>query len=158
LIGLSLKNQKLLDAIGIKILRLLMDNARINYSEIARQVHLSTPAVIERIEKMEDAGIISGYHTDINPKSLGYVIQAVVMLTTDAIHYPTVQKIVTDTPEVETCDHVTGSVAFIMRVRMRSIENLENFIGQFTPIGSTQTFIIMSSLDTNHSLIHGLEE
>jgi Lrp/AsnC family leucine-responsive transcriptional regulator len=120
-----------------------------SYAEISRRVHLSTPAVIERIEKMEEAGIITGYRASINPAALGYTISAQVTLTTDPVHYPTVRRIVSDSVEIESCDHVTGSAAFVMRVSAGSVEQLERVIGQFAAIGSTQTAIIMSSLDTS---------
>lgn len=138
--------QKLLDDTGIRILQLLVDDARMPYAEIARTVHLSTPAVIERIEKMQAAGIVKGYHAEVDSAALGYTITAIITLITEPIYYPTVRQIVGQSAEVEQCDHVTGDASFVMRVSVRSIAHLEAFIQQFTPIGSTQTAIVMSTV------------
>lgn len=140
-------SQKLLDNTGLAILDLLSEDARLSYAEIARRVHLSTPAVIDRMEKMEAEGIITGYQTKINQAVLGYKVKAIVMLTTEPRQYDLIKRIVTQSPEVESCDHVAGAVSFVMHVGANSIEHLESFIQQFSPIGTTQTLIIMSSVE-----------
>lgn len=142
-------SHKLLDATNIHILRLLHQNARLSYTEIGRQVHLSTPAVIERIEKMEEARIITGYHAQIAPEALGYSISAIITLTTEPIHYPIVRQIVRDSIEIESCDHVTGAASFIMRISATSLEQIEKVLEQFAHIGTTDTAMVMSSVDTS---------
>ena len=86
--------EKLLDTTGRQILHLLYTDARLSYAEIGRRVHLSTPAVIERIEKLEAAGVIRGYTAQVDPAILGYTVTAIVTLTTTPAHYPLVAQIV----------------------------------------------------------------
>jgi Lrp/AsnC family leucine-responsive transcriptional regulator len=148
---------KLLDTTGLYILRLLHQNARLSYAEIGRRVHLSTPAVIDRIEKMEEAEIITGYHAQISSTALGYTVTAIVTVTTDPVHYPIVQQIVQDTVEIETCDHVTGAASFIMRVSATSLERLEQVITKFSHIATTNTAMVMSSFDTSGAVSGRIE-
>jgi Lrp/AsnC family transcriptional regulator, leucine-responsive regulatory protein len=148
---------KLLDTTGLHILRLLYQNARLSYAEIGRRVHLSTPAVIDRIEKMEEAGIITGYHVQISPASLGYTVAAIITVTTEPVHYPTIRQIVQDTVEIEACDHVTGAASFIMRVSAVSLEQLERVIAKFSSIATTDTAMVLSSLDTSDAVSGRIE-
>jgi Lrp/AsnC family leucine-responsive transcriptional regulator len=148
---------KLLDTTGLHILRLLYQNARLSYAEIGRRVHLSTPAVIDRIEKMEEAEIITGYHAQISPTSLGYTVAAIITVTTEPVHYPTIRQIVQDTVEIETCDHVTGAASFIMRVSAPSLEQLEQVIAKFSNIATTDTAMVLSSLDTSDAVSGRIE-
>jgi Lrp/AsnC family leucine-responsive transcriptional regulator len=148
---------KLLDTTGLHILRLLYQNARLSYAEIGRRVHLSTPAVIDRIEKMEEAEIITGYHAQISPASLGYTVAAIITVTTEPVHYPTIRQIVQDTVEIETCDHVTGAASFIMRVSAPSLEQLEQVIAKFSNIATTDTAMVLSSLDTSDAVSGRIE-
>ena len=69
---MDLQVEKLLDAIGLKILAVLQENARMSLSDIGRQVGLSAPAVAERVRKLEQAGIIRGYHARIDPDAIGW--------------------------------------------------------------------------------------
>lgn len=153
--------EKLLDDTGRKILRLLCADARISYAEIGRTVHLSTPAVIERIEKMEAAGLIVGYHAQLNPALLGYNVSAIVTLTTEPSHYDAVREIVRESVEIETCEHVTGDASFKMRVSTTSIEHLERVIRKFTHLGTTDTVLVLSSFEsggTTLNRLHALDD
>ncbi len=150
------KIKKLLDSTGRKIIELLIQDARLSYAEIGRQVHLSTPAVIERIEKLETAGIITGYQAQINPKLLGYDVSAFVTLTTDPAYYDIVTNIVNQTLEIESCDHVTGSASFILRIRAKSVQQIEVVIQQFNSIGTTDTTLILSSFKSSNASLQRL--
>src|SRR5438034_2503302 len=79
---MALEIEKLLDDTGWQLLHALQQNARLSYSELGQRVGLSSPAVAERIHRMEDAGIISGYHVEINRSKLGYPITAIIRMST----------------------------------------------------------------------------
>ena len=79
--------ERSLDQIGVKILHELQKNARMPFSEIGRRVGLSSPAVAERVKKMEDAGIICGYHVKVDHEKIGYPIVAFIFLTTQSEKY-----------------------------------------------------------------------
>lgn len=75
---MSSHDEKLLDDIGWRLLEELQEDARLSYTELGRRVGLSTPAVMERIHKMEDAGIIMGYRAEVNPEKIGFHVTAFV--------------------------------------------------------------------------------
>ena len=141
--------EKLLDSTGRAILLLLQEDARISYAEVGRRVSLSTPAVIERIGKMEACGLITGCHAHIDERMLGYSVEAVVMLTTQPRYYDAVQRIVSQSVEIDSCDHVTGPTSFIMKLKAHSIDHLELITGRFAAVGTTETALVLSSLDTS---------
>src|SRR5579875_2870126 len=78
---MALENEKLLDETGWQLLHELQQNARLSFSELGQRVGLSSPAVAERVRKMEDAGIITGYHAEVNPAKLGFPVMAIIRMT-----------------------------------------------------------------------------
>lgn len=142
---MSLKFEKLLDSIGEKILDVLRNDARISYSSLGKKVGLSTPAVTERVRKMEEAGIILGYHTRIRPKDAENTVLAFVELNTPADAYRQVKKQAEELAQVLECHHVSGHAAFILKVRAAGVSELEGVISRFSPLGRTRTSIVMSS-------------
>jgi Lrp/AsnC family leucine-responsive transcriptional regulator len=136
---------KLLDRTGLKILRALQENARLSFSELGRQVALTPPAVAERVRKMEESGIISGYHAQVDPDKVGLPIRAFITLKTRAEKYPSVTALVRNCPEILECHHVSGGESFIMKVVASSIPHLEALIEKLSSFGETNTLIVLSS-------------
>ncbi len=136
---------RLLDSVGRKLLDLLQENARLSLSELGRLVHLSPPAVGERLRRMEEAGLICVYHAQLDPDKLGLPIQALLRLRTPAEKYSRVLAVVGELPEVLECCHVTGDDAFVMRVAAASTADLEKVIACLSPFGETSTALILST-------------
>jgi Lrp/AsnC family transcriptional regulator, leucine-responsive regulatory protein len=143
---MDLKIERLLDTIGKAIVRELMKNARISFSELGRVVGLSTPAVTERVRKMEEAGLITGYHAAVNGELLGPSILAFIHLDTTAALYDRVKGQASQWPQVVECHHLSGEGAFILKVRVESVGGLEILVAKFSPFGRTKTTIVLSSL------------
>lgn len=101
-----------MDKIDRKILSLLQENARYPLKYLAQKVFLSSPAVSTRIERMEKAGIITGYHATIDPVALGYHITAFINLTLDPKQKNEFYPYVTDCPNVLECNCVTGTYSY----------------------------------------------
>ena len=135
----------LLDRTGLRILHALQVNARLTFSELGRQVALSPPAVAERVRKMEETGVISGYHARVEPDKVGLPIRAFITLRTRAEEYPRVTALVQHAPEILECHHVSGGESFIMKVVASSIPHLEALIEKLSPFGETSTLIVLSS-------------
>lgn len=148
---MTFKSEKLLDSIGRKILDTLEKDARISYSRLGKKVGLSTPAVTERVRKMEEAGIILGYHARVRTMDAEKAILAFVELSTPAEAYPRVKKRVQELEQVLECHHVSGHAAFILKIRTASVSELEAVISQFSPLGRTRTSIVMSSAKPGES-------
>ena len=143
---MDLKIERLLDSIGKAIVRELLKNGRISFSELGRVVGLSTPAVAERVRKMEEAGLITGYHAAVNGDLLGPSILAFIHLDIEPNLYDRVKKQVNQLPQVVECHHISGEGAFILKVVVASVGDLETLVAKFSPFGRTKTTIVLSSL------------
>src|SRR5262245_59223484 len=142
---MALESEKLLDEIGWKILQELQENARISYAELGRRVGLSIPAVTERVRRMEDAGIITGYHADIDPEKVGLPITAFIRMNMMGDVTPRLTALLKELPEVSECHRGTGSDSFILKVNLASVHHLEKLIDRLLPFGTTTTSIVLSS-------------
>ncbi len=137
--------ERLLDRTGLKILRALQENARLSFSEPGRRVALSPPAVAERMRKMEEAGIIAGYHARVEPDKVGLPVMAFILLKTRAEKYPDIISLARSVPDILECHHVSGSESFVIKVVASSIPHLEALIEKLSPFGETSTLIALSS-------------
>ena len=137
--------EKLLDRIGLNILAALQENARMALARIGEKVGLSSPAVAERVKKMEEIGIITGYHARIDPEVMGRSVTAFIELTTDARNYPAVKSLAAEVPEITSCHHVSGEASFILYVRVDAVADLEPLVARFSPLGHTRTAIVLST-------------
>ena len=137
--------EKLLDLTGRKILKELQENARCPLSEIGRRVGLTTPAVTERVRRMEEAGLITGYRAEVDLLKLGYPLLVFIKLYTAPQWYSKVLELIHAAPEVLECHHMTGEESFILKITVTSTAHLEDFIGRFSLYGKTSTSVVLSS-------------
>ncbi len=143
---MTLEIEKLLDDTGWHLLHALQQNARLSYSELGLRVGLSSPAVAERIRRMEDAGIISGYHAEIDRAKVGFPITAIIRMSASAGGSCTrLTAFALEIPEVLECNRVTGSDALIMKVMASSVEHLEAIIDRLSAHGQLTTSIVLSA-------------
>lgn len=142
---MNVKIQGVVDEISMKILRKLQINARSSFSKIGREVGLSSPAVAERIYKMEESGILNGYHADINPNTFGHNIMAFITLTTQPEKYPVIYSFAENENEIVECHHISGNESLILKVVSSSISSLEKMVEKLSRFGETKTSIILSS-------------
>ena len=135
----------MIDEIDRKILTELQVNARVSFAELGRRVGLTTPAIIERVRKLEDAGIITGYRADIDTSKVGLPITAFVRMSITGVDYSHIIRVVEESNEVLECHRGTGGDSFIMKVALRSVGHLQQVIDRLTPYGLTTTTIVLSS-------------
>ena len=133
------------DDIDRKVLTELQHDARISYAELGRRVGLTTPAVIERVRKLEDAGVITGYRAEIDPAKVGLPITAFVRMSITGVDYSHIIEVAEQSEEVLECHRGTGGDSFIMKVAVSSVEHLQQIIDKLTPYGITTTAIVLSS-------------
>ena len=133
------------DDIDRKILKGLQENARIGFAELGRQIGLTTPAVIERVRKLEDAKIIVGYRAEVDTAKVGLPITAFIRMSISGVDYSHIIEVAENSPEVLECHRGTGNDSFIMKVAVSSVEHLQNLIDTLTPYGITTTSIVLSS-------------
>lgn len=132
------------DAMDGKILDILQADARTTLAEIGRRVHMSQPAVAERVRRMEAAGVISGYHAHVNPAALGYGITAFIRVSKRA-HATPVEVVASQVPHIIECHSITGDDCSIVKVVAASVAELEKVILELTRCGVTSTSLILSS-------------
>jgi Lrp/AsnC family transcriptional regulator, leucine-responsive regulatory protein len=135
-----------LDTIHSKILNLLQKNARISNTEIARQVGISSPAVAERIKKMEDLGIISDYLTKVDHNALGYGLRALITVRAFMGRLKPFLHQIKSYKEVINCYRITGNENIVMEVVFENQQHLEKFIDELISYGETKTQIILSNV------------
>jgi Lrp/AsnC family transcriptional regulator, leucine-responsive regulatory protein len=136
-----------LDSIAWKILEALQQNARISFAELSRKVSLSTPAVADRVHRLEEAGVISGYHATVNLSRIGLPIRVLVRLTIPGGDAPIVRAIhaIKELPEIGCCHRITGAESFVIEAEVVSIRHLEALIDRLSALGATSTSTILSS-------------
>jgi len=133
-----------IDTLNSKILKCLQENARLSNAEIGRRVGISSPAVSERIKKMEDLGIIEGYKTIVSPFEIGYQLKAIITLRAFMGKLkPFLEKVKTY-EEVINCYRITGDENIVMEVVLKNQRHLESFIDQLISYGETKTQIVLS--------------
>lgn len=141
--------KKEIDFIDWKILKELQQNGRIPFSELSKKVSLSRPAITERVRRLEEAGIITGYHARIDFKTLGYPLAAYLKVSIDRGYYQEVVKRIQQIPEVIECYRIAGDDDLIVKIVSSSIEYFAEVIDSIVevyPSCNFVTFIIMESL------------
>jgi Lrp/AsnC family leucine-responsive transcriptional regulator len=134
-----------LDDIDWCLLDLLRKNARLTFAELGRQVHLSLAAVAERVRKLEEHGIISGYHVALNAHRLDLTVQAFLRVTSTKENCARVVALAQTLPEVREAYRVTGSESYLLKVYTVSIAHLEELIDQFLAVADVTTSLILST-------------
>jgi Lrp/AsnC family leucine-responsive transcriptional regulator len=135
----------LLDETNRRLLAELQEDARLTLAELGRRVGLSSPAVAERLQRLERDGVIRGYHADVDPRAVGLSLTAVIRIRPSPGQLQNVAELAQQTAEVVECTRITGEDCFIMRAHLRDVGHLEEVIDRFVVLGQTTTSIAQSS-------------
>jgi Lrp/AsnC family leucine-responsive transcriptional regulator len=134
-----------LDEVNVRVLEELQRDPRLSMSELGRRIGMSSPAITERVRRLEEKGVIRGYRLDLNPAALGLPIAAYIRIRPNAGQLPRVAELAQQIPEVVECHRVTGEDCFILKVYIPAIDQLDRLLDSFLMYGSTTTSIIQSS-------------
>ncbi|SFQ65269.1 Lrp/AsnC family transcriptional regulator, leucine-responsive regulatory protein [Amycolatopsis arida] len=138
-----------MDHLDRKIIAELRVNGRATYAELGRLVGLSPSSVHERVGKLEAAGVITGYHAVVDPRSVGLGVTALVgILPSDTADDDEVADSLAELPEVESCYGVAGDDAFVVKVRVPTVDELELTLGRLRRIpgvARTHTTVVLST-------------
>jgi Lrp/AsnC family leucine-responsive transcriptional regulator len=145
-----------LDAHDARILEELQRDARITMAELGRRVHLSQPAVTERVRKLELNGVIRGYRAMVDPQRLGYGIRALVRV--GRVEYPRMVKLIEQTPEVVNAWNVTGEDSWILEIAVIDVEHLDAVVTKFCLLSETSTSIVLNAPRENAPLLPARRE
>ena len=134
-----------IDSVNLRVLEELQRDPRLTMSELGRRIGMSSPAVTERVRRLEEAGVIRGYRLELNPTALGLPIAAYIRIRPNPGQLPRVAELAQQIPEVVECHRVTGEDCFILKVHIPAIDQLDRLLDIFLLYGSTTTTIIQSS-------------
>src|SRR6266550_4206879 len=127
---------ELLDKLDRLIIEELHGDARMRVAELGRRVGLSSPAVADRLRRLEETGVLS-FRADVDPRGLGYTISAIVRVSPQGREIPLIPEIARELPEVTECYRITGEDCFFIRIYLRSFDEMESLLDRFTPHGRT---------------------
>jgi Lrp/AsnC family leucine-responsive transcriptional regulator len=143
----------LLDATNLRLLEELQADARLSLAELGRRVSLSSPAVAERLRRLEDEGVITGYRAMVDPRALGYTLGVLIRSRPAPRQLAAVAQLARDTPEIVECHRVTGDDCYVMTAWVRDVTHLEEVIDAFAAYGQTTTSIMQSSPVPRRALV-----
>ena len=140
------------DRRNLELLRLLREDARLSVAELARRVGLSSPATRERLQRLEEAGIVAGYRLELDPAALGYPIAIFVRVRPMPGKLAKVAELAQATPQVVECHRITGEDCFLMKLHLRALDELDGLLDRFLAYGQTTTSLVQSSPVPRRSL------
>jgi Lrp/AsnC family leucine-responsive transcriptional regulator len=135
----------LLDEVNRQILAELSANPRLPMTELGRRVGMSSPAVTERVRRLEEAEVIRGYRVDLDPAALGLPLTAYVRVRPNAGQLPRIAALAQAIPEVVECHRITGEDCFILKIHLPAMDQLDRILDRFLMYGVTTTSIVQSS-------------
>ena len=133
------------DKTNLELLGALCERPRITTSELARVVGMSAPAVRERVQRMEDSGLLRGCRLDLDPTLLGYPVAAIIRIKPNPGQLAAIIELARATPRVVECHRITGEDCFLLRAHLESINALDGLLDPFLAFGQTTTSIIQST-------------
>ena len=136
----------MLDDIDRRLIAALQDNARQSYRALGRRIGLSQPAVAERIRRLEETGIVTGYRATVDRPKAGLTVTAFLRVACAGDRFQAVHRLARDLPAVLECHHVSGEACFMIKVAEGSLAGLERIIERFREHGETVSSIVLSSV------------
>ena len=136
---------ELLDETNRRLLAELHADPRIGMSALARRVNMSAPAVTERVQRLERAGVITGYRLEVDPAALGLPITAFARIRPTAGQLSKIAELARSLPQVTECHRITGEDCFLIKVHAAAVDQLETVLDQFLSYGQTISSIVVST-------------
>jgi Lrp/AsnC family leucine-responsive transcriptional regulator len=134
-----------IDPVNLRVLEELQNDPRLTMSELGRRVGMSSPAVTERVRRLEEAGVIRGYRLELNPAALGLPITAFIRVRPSPGQLSKIAELAQQIPEIVECHRVTGEDCFIIKALIPAIDQLDRLLDCFLLYGATTTSLIQSS-------------
>ena len=144
-----------IDSIDAKIIAELQRDARMSVAELARRIPLSQPAVRERVQKLETAGVIRGFRTEVDARALGYGIRAIMRV--GRCDSARLEKLIAKTPEIITAFNITGEDSWMLEIAVVDVEHLESVVSRYCALAVTSTSIILKAVREHHPLVPAMQ-
>lgn len=140
-----MKPSVLMDQYGRNLLKALQGSVRASVADLSRQIGLSQTRTAERLRRLEETGIIQGYSVEIDREVIGLPILGFIRFTCSGGNYRKFLAFVKSLEQVEECHHMTGGDAFLLKVSVASMDDLEKLIESLLPFGDPTTSLVLSS-------------
>ncbi|WP_346939290.1 Lrp/AsnC family transcriptional regulator [uncultured Clostridium sp.] len=141
-----------LDEIDVMILSELEKNSRLSIRELSKRINLSPPSVTERVKRLEDNGVIEGYTISINKKKLGLSIDCIIKVTMRNGEYERFKNFIKDYNHSEWCYRIAGDGCFLVKLSVKDLVEIEEFINEVSPYAITSTNIVFSEIAIGNSI------
>lgn len=141
-----------MDRTDWRLIEALQRDGRASYADLARVVAMSPSAVAERVRRLEESGVISGYRATVDPERVGLAVMAFVRLRYPTGNYRPFHALLDSTPEIVEAHHVTGEDCFVLKVLARSMRHLEEVTGRIAGLGAVTTSVVYSSPLTGRAI------
>lgn len=138
--------QNPLDEIDRRLLAALQTDARLSFRALGRRIGLSQPAVADRVRRLEEAGVLTGYRAGVDRPRAGLPVTAFLRVTCTGDKFRAVHRLAEELPAVLECHHVTGEACFIVKVAAADLTGLERTIDRFREHGETVSAVVLSSI------------
>ncbi|MGL5651166.1 MAG: Lrp/AsnC family transcriptional regulator [Paraclostridium sp.] len=142
-----------MDATDFKIIELLQEDGRISMKDLGKIVGLTSPAVSERVKRLEESGVIKGYKAIVNPDKLGRVIKSFINISLPSDNYQAFIDYVKRDNRIVECHHITGDDCLLLKVIVPDMYALEQVIDKIKQVGRTKTSVILSTIIEGKSIL-----
>ena len=142
-----------MDATDFKIIELLQEDGRISMKDLGKIVGLTSPAVSERVKRLEESGVIKGYKAIVNPDKLGRLIKSFINISLPSENYQSFIEYVKRDNRIVECHHITGDDCLLLKVIVKDMYELEQVIDRIKQVGRTRTSVILSTVIEGKSIL-----
>lgn len=134
-----------MDTLDIRMLKLLQENGRITVSQLSQFLSLSRPSVAERLNRLQEQGVIAGFGARVPPAGVGRAMLLFIQISQMRINHLEFEKQIQTQPYILECHRVTGTVSYMLKAAVSGMESLQKLVDQLTPYGTVNTSIVLSS-------------
>lgn len=134
-----------MDALDIRLLKLLQEDGRITVSQLSKLLRLSRPSVSERLARLQEQGMITGFGARVPPAAVGRGMLLFIQISQLRVHHLEFEKHIRSQPYILECHRVTGTVSYMLKAAVSGMESLQKLVDQLTPFGTINSSIVLSS-------------
>ena len=142
-----------MDITDYKIINILQEDGRISMKDLGKIVGLTSPAVSERVKRLEESGVIQGYKAIVNPDKLGRVIKSFINIALPSKNYQDFIEYAQSDNRIVECHHITGEDCLLLKVIVKDMYDLEQVIDKIKQVGKTKTSVILSTIIESKSIL-----
>lgn len=134
-----------MDALDVRLLKLLQEDGRMTVSQLSQELALSRPSVSERLHRLQEQGIIAGFTAQVAPAAVGRTILLFIQVSQLRMNPHEFEKFIEDQPYILECHRVTGTVSYFIKAAVANMNSLQQLVDRLITLGTVNTSIVLSS-------------